>query len=167
MEYNEAKEKFINAWGSLATQWGINRAMAQIHALLLISTQPLCVEDIMEELQISRGNVSMNLRQLMDWGIVYKDVKFGERREYFNTQKDIQELARIIVTERSKREIQPTIRLLQEVSSIKGNGSPESNEFKKVTSEMYEMAKAADDIVNKVVTQKSNWLTSLLIKILR
>ena len=82
MELNEAKNKFIQAWGTLGSNWGINKAMAQIHALLLLATEPLSAEDIMQELQMSRGNVNMNLRALMDWGIVKKDLKVGERKEY-------------------------------------------------------------------------------------
>ena len=90
MEYQEAKEKFISTWGSLGTLWGINKAMAQIQALLFISTKPLSMEDIMEDLKISRGNTSMNLRQLIDWGIVTKVLVSGERKEFFTTEKDVQ-----------------------------------------------------------------------------
>ena len=107
MSYEEAKEKFISTWGSLGSMWGINKAMAQIQALLFISTKPLSMEDIMSELKISRGNTSMNLRQLMDWGIVYKELIPGERREFFTTEKDVEELARHIAKERSRREINP------------------------------------------------------------
>ena len=86
MNYNEAKTKFVSTWGSLGTLWGINKAMAQIQALLFISTKSLSMEDIMEELKISRGNTSMNLRQLMDWGIVTKVLVSGERKEFFTTE---------------------------------------------------------------------------------
>ena len=99
MEYQEAKEKFISTWGSLGSLWGINKAMAQIQALLFISTKPLSMEDIMGDLNISRGNTSMNLRQLMDWGIVTKVLVSGERKEFFTTEKDVQELARVIAKE--------------------------------------------------------------------
>ena len=81
MEFKEAKNKFVQTWGALGSQWGINKTMAQIHALLMVSNEPISMEDIMEELQISRGNASMNLRALMDWGIVYKEYKAGARRE--------------------------------------------------------------------------------------
>ena len=109
MEFREAKNKFIQTWGALGSQWGINKTMAQIQALLMISPDPLSMEDIMEELQISRGNASMNLRGLMDWGIVFKEYKQGERREYFTTEKDLDELAVKIARERSKREIKPVL----------------------------------------------------------
>ena len=109
MTYEEAKTKFISTWGSLGSLWGINKAMAQIQALLFISTKPLSMEEIMEELKISRGNTSMNLRQLIDWGIVSKELVVGERREYFTTEKDVQELSRHVAKERSRREIKPVI----------------------------------------------------------
>ncbi|HBR53549.1 MAG TPA: transcriptional regulator, partial [Flavobacteriaceae bacterium] len=83
MEFKEAKEKFISTWGNLGSLWGINKAMAQIHALLFVSPAPLSMEDIMEALDISRGNASMNLRGLIDWGIVYKVNVAGEQGEYF------------------------------------------------------------------------------------
>src|SRR5690349_15247451 len=99
MELKEAKEKFIHAWGTLATNWGINKTMAQVHALLLVSPEPLNAEEIMAELNISRGNANMNLRDLMDWGIVSKIHKSGERREYFWAEKDIWEVAKQIAKE--------------------------------------------------------------------
>ena len=116
MEFKEAKNKFVQTWGALGSQWGINKTMAQIHALLMVSHEPVSMEDIMEELQISRGNASMNLRALMDWGIVYKEYKAGERREFFTAEKDLDELAVKISRERSKREIKPALKVLKEVS---------------------------------------------------
>jgi DNA-binding transcriptional regulator GbsR (MarR family) len=165
MNYSEAKNKFINAWGSLATQWGINRTMAQIHALLFITPGPLSVEEMMEELQISRGNTSMNLRQLMDWGIVFKEIRSGDRKEYFYTEKDVHELARIIMAERSRREIQPTIRILNEVSELKEDGTAETKEFIKQTKAMFELTSTADSMINRMVKQNKNWLTNAVIKL--
>ncbi|MBK7429059.1 MAG: ArsR family transcriptional regulator [Saprospiraceae bacterium] len=165
MNYSEAKNKFINAWGSLATQWGINRTMAQIHALLFITPGPLSVEEMMEELQISRGNTSMNLRQLMDWGIVFKEIRSGDRKEYFYTEKDVHELARIIMAERSRREIQPTIRILSEVSELKEDGTAETREFIKQTKAMFELTSTADSMINRMVKQNKNWLTNAVIKL--
>ena len=89
MKLTEGKEKFIQAWGTLGSSWGINRTMAQVHALLLIAPESLCAEDIMEELNISRGNANMNIRALMDWGLVSKELKSGERKEFFSAEKDI------------------------------------------------------------------------------
>lgn len=167
MEYQEAKEKFISTWGSLGTLWGINKAMAQIQALLFVSTKPLSMEDIMEELQISRGNTSMNLRQLMDWGIVTKELIPGERKEYFTTEKDVQELARIIAKERSRREIQPVVKILKEVSSIKDDGTEKTKELIKQTKALYDLTETADAMLNKIVGQQQNWITKSLIKFIK
>ncbi|MGH1383317.1 GbsR/MarR family transcriptional regulator [Kordia sp.] len=167
MEYKEAKDKFIQTWGSLGTLWGINKAMAQIHALLLISPEPLSMEDVMGELHISRGNTSMNLRQLIDWGIVYKTSKVGERKEYFGTEKDVNELAKQIARERSRREIQPTLKVLKEISSIEADGSEKTKEFIKQTKALHELAETADSLMNRVVNQEANWVTKTLIKLLK
>jgi len=167
MEYQEAKEKFINTWGSLGTLWGINKAMAQIQSLLFISTKPLSMEEIMDELKISRGNTSMNLRQLMDWGIVTKEIIPGERKEYFTTEKDVQELARTIAKERSRREIQPVIKVLKDVSSIKDDGTEKTKELIKQTKALHDLTETADDMINKLVNQKQNWITKSLIKLIK
>lgn len=167
MNYEEAKEKFISTWGSLGSMWGINKAMAQIQALLFISTKPLSMEDIMEELKISRGNTSMNLRQLMDWGIVYKELVPGERREYFKTEKDVQELARHIAKERSRREIKPVIKTLKDVSSIKDDGTAKTKELIKQTKALHDLAETADSMMNRIVTQEQNWITKSLLKFMK
>ena len=88
-QLEEVKDRFILHWGEMGSLWGINRTMAQIHALLLISPAPLSASDIMAELQISRGNVSMALRDLIAWGIVSRVHVKGERREYYTTEKDV------------------------------------------------------------------------------
>jgi DNA-binding transcriptional regulator GbsR (MarR family) len=167
VNYNEAKLKFVSTWGSLGTLWGINKAMAQIQALLFISIKPLCMEDIMEELKISRGNTSMNLRQLMDWGIVTKNIIPGERKEYFTTEKDVQELARVIAKERSRREIQPVIKVLKEVSAIADDGTAETRELIKQTKALHDLTETADDMIHKMVTQKQNWITKSVLKFMK
>ncbi|WP_282136663.1 GbsR/MarR family transcriptional regulator [Seonamhaeicola maritimus] len=167
MNYEEAKEKFISTWGSLGSMWGINKAMAQIQALLFISTKPLSMEDIMKELKISRGNTSMNLRQLMDWGIVTKELVPGERREFFTTEKDVEELARHIAKERSRREIKPVIKTLKEVSSIKDDGTAKTKELIKQTKALHDLTETADSMINKLVSQEQNWVTKSLLKLIK
>ncbi|TXG34569.1 GbsR/MarR family transcriptional regulator [Seonamhaeicola maritimus] len=167
MNYEEAKEKFISTWGSLGSMWGINKAMAQIQALLFISTKPLSMEDIMKELKISRGNTSMNLRQLMDWGIVTKELVPGERREFFTTEKDVEELARHIAKERSRREIKPVIKTLKEVSSIKNDGTAKTKELIKQTKALHDLTETADSMINKLVSQEQNWVTKSLLKLIK
>lgn len=167
MNYDEAKIKFISTWGSLGTLWGINKAMAQIQALLFISTKPLSMEDIMEELQISRGNTSMNLRQLIDWGIVTKEIIPGERKEFFTTEKDVQELARVIAKERSRREIQPVIKVLKDVSSIEDDGTEKTKELIRQTKALHDLTENADAMINKLVNQQQNWITKSLLKLIK
>lgn len=167
MNYQEAKDKFISTWGSLGTLWGINKAMAQIQALLFISTKPLSMEEIMEDLKISRGNTSMNLRQLIDWGIVTKVLVSGERREFFTTEKNVQELARIVANERSRREIKPVIKILEEVSSIKEDNTEKTKELIKQTKALNDFTKDLDTLMNKLVNQKQNWLTKSVFKLLK
>ncbi len=121
MKYGEAKSKFLETWGKLGSEWGINRTMAQIHALLLISPEPLSAEEIMEELNISRGNVNMNVRELMDWDLVHKVLIQGERKEYFSAEKDIWEIAKKVAKERKRREIEPVLKVLDQLSKVEGD----------------------------------------------
>lgn len=167
MEFKEAKNKFVQSWGALGSQWGINKTMAQIHALLMISTEAVSMEDIMEELQISRGNASMNLRALMDWGIVYKEYKAGERKEFFIAEKDLDELAVKIAKERSKREIKPALKVLKEVSTIKPNQTEEEKHFVEQTGKLYDFVLKADNVLDKMTEYKDNWLAKLVVKIMK
>src|SRR5437763_15285969 len=102
MKLTEARQQFISSWGAFGTHWGINRTMAQIHALLLISPDPLTQDHIMDQLNISRGNVNMNIRDLIDWALVERVILPGERREYFSAEKEILKVSRLIRKERKK-----------------------------------------------------------------
>ncbi|MBZ4036448.1 ArsR family transcriptional regulator [Flavobacterium sp. 17A] len=167
MEFKEAKNKFVQSWGALGSQWGINKTMAQIHALLMVSNEPVSMEDIMEELQISRGNASMNIRALMDWGIVYKEFKAGERKEFFTAEKDLDELAVKISRERSKREIKPTLKILKEVSSIDVKDSAEEKHFVDQTEKLYDFVLKVDNMLDKITEMNENWLGRMVIKLLK
>ena len=125
MTLDQIKDRFILHWGEMGSLWGINRTMAQVHALLFISPEPLSANEIMDELQISRGNVSMALRELIAWGIVARVHLKGERREFYTTEKDVWTMFRIIVRERKKREIDPTMSVLRE-SMTALNDMPDS-----------------------------------------
>lgn len=166
MKFNEAKEKFIQSWGALATQWGINKTMAQISALLMISPEPLSVEDIMDKLKISRGNVSMNLRELMNWGIVYKEFKPGERKDYFVSEQDFNEMARKIAIERSRREIKPILHMLNDVRKVDDSGK-QVDYFLQKTGELQDMISLSDQIIERVTKQRGNWLTKSVLKLFK
>jgi DNA-binding transcriptional regulator GbsR (MarR family) len=167
MEFEEAKAKFLKAWGDLGTKWGINKTMAQIHALLMISPTSLSMDEIMEELQISRGNTSMNLRALIDWGLIYKEYKAGERREYFAAEQDIDQMIRKVALERSKREIKPTIKALEDVQQMQQENTAEARQFKAKTKQLYAFISDADHMLEKLVNQKENWITKTILKLMR
>jgi len=167
MEMIEAKAKFIQTWGALGSQWGINKTMAQIHALLMVSIKALTMEEIMEELQISRGNTSMNIRALIDWGIVYKESKPGDRKEYFVAEKDLDELASTIAKERSKREIKPALKVLKEVSTIESKNTEQEKHFVNQTSKLYDFVLKADNMLDKITEYKENWLAKLMMKLMK
>ncbi|MDW3192344.1 MAG: ArsR family transcriptional regulator [Cytophagales bacterium] len=165
LTYEEGREKFIQAWGNLGSSWGINKAMAQIQALLLVSTEPLSTEDIMEELQMSRGNVNMNIRALEDWGIVSKAYKPGERKAYFVTEKDIMKLALQVTKERRRREIEPILDVLTELKEVKEGDKEQVAEFQKVTKDISDFAGKVDGMLEKFVKSGKSWFYKLLMKL--
>ncbi|MGB7158883.1 MAG: hypothetical protein WBD40_12495 [Tepidisphaeraceae bacterium] len=109
-----AQDLFIRRWGEMGQTWGINRTQAEIHALCYITAQPVCTDDVMERLNISRGNASMSLRALCDWGIVRRLHKRGERREYFESLSDVWEMFSIIAAERKRREMDPVLETIRQ-----------------------------------------------------
>jgi DNA-binding transcriptional regulator GbsR (MarR family) len=109
-----AQDLFIRRWGEMGQTWGINRTMAEIHAFLYVSAQPRCTDDVMERLNISRGNASMSLRALCDWGIVRRLHKRGERREYFESLGDVWEMFSLIAAERKRREMDPVLETIRQ-----------------------------------------------------
>lgn len=111
---SKTEETFILHWGQMGTQWGINRTVAQVHALLYLSDKPLNAEEICEILNVARSNVSTSLKELVGWGIVKKTAILGDKRDHFESVKDVWELAKIISSERKKREIDPTIEVIHQ-----------------------------------------------------
>ncbi len=111
----EAQDGFVAVWGKMAGAWGISRTMAEVHALLYIVGEPLCTDEIMERLEISRGNASMSLRALADWGIIVRAHKRGDRKEYYAAEQDVWTMFRAIVRERIKREVDPLLASLHEL----------------------------------------------------
>src|SRR5450756_1864701 len=111
---SSVQQKFILHWGEMGTRWGINRTVAQVHALLFISPKPLNADDIVETLGVARSNVSTSLKELQGWGIVKLVHVLGDKRDHFDSMKDVWEMFRVVLDERKKREIDPTMRLLRE-----------------------------------------------------
>ncbi len=122
MKLSHVQLKFILHWGEMGHRWGINRAMAQIHALVYLSPEPLCAETISETLSMARSSVSTSLRELQAWGVVKVAHVLGDRRDHFEAEKDVWTLFRIILDERKKREIDPTLAILRECLDGDGKG---------------------------------------------
>jgi HTH-type transcriptional regulator, glycine betaine synthesis regulator len=116
----EAQDRFVAVWGQMGAAWGISRTMAEVHALLFITGRPMNTDEIMERLQISRGNASMSLRALLDWGTVTRTHKRGDRKEYYLAEQDIWAMFRAILRERMKREVDPMLASLFEIRDLTG-----------------------------------------------
>ena len=114
MNLSPVQQKFVLHWGEMGTRWGINRTVAQIHALLYISPKPLNAEEIVETLNVARSNVSTSLRELQSWRIVKLVHVLGDKTDHFESMKDVWEMFRVVLDERKRREVDPTIALLQE-----------------------------------------------------
>jgi DNA-binding transcriptional regulator GbsR (MarR family) len=115
-----ARDQFVQAWGQMGPSWGISRTMAEVHALLYIVGEPLNTDEVMERLQISRGNASMSMRALVEWGLVSRVHKRGDRKEYFEADQDVWSIARTIIRERMRREILPLLASLHELRDETG-----------------------------------------------
>jgi DNA-binding transcriptional regulator GbsR (MarR family) len=166
MKFEEAKLKFINNWGAFGSQWGINKTMAQIHALLLITPKPVTQDDIMEQLAISRGNVNMNVRDLMNWGLVQKVIISGERKEFYSAEKDIWKVAAIITAERKKRELDPMMKLLEELETAEGDAKNEDvKQFKQTIKSIKKLGAQADNVLTQVIKVEENFFFNTIRKI--
>ncbi len=144
--HRDALMRFILFWGEMASRWGINRTMAQIHALLYASEDPLDTDEIMQLLQISRGNANMNLRSLINWNLVRKVHQPGSRKDFYSAEKDVWKITARVIKEREKREIQPVMQQLQECREVLlcGDGDTKSKE-----SSLPDAQKSIDDFSEK------------------
>ncbi len=167
MKLEEAKQQFINSWGAFGTQWGINRTMAQIHALLLISTEPITQDDMMEQLSISRGNVNMNIRDLIGWGLVERVIVSGERKEYFTADKNIWKVATQIIKERKKRELDPMLKLLAQLENIDDKKETGAKEFLTVVGDIKKLGGHADSLLDIMIKAEENKFISGVLKIFK
>ena len=169
MQLDEAKEKFIQSWGGLGSTWGINRTMAQIHALFLISEELLSAEDVMEALKISRGNTNMNIRTLIDWGLVYKEFKAGERKEFFRGEKDVWLVTQRVIKARQRQELDPMISVLTQLQNVQpdAKNKKEVEIFKKQIKSIKEHAELADKTLSKISSSEQNWFLKTFMKLVK
>lgn len=165
MKLSEAKQQFISSWGAFGTHWGINKTMAQIHALLLISPDPVTQDDLMEQLSISRGNVNMNVRDLISWGLVDRVIIPGERKEFFSAEKDIWKVATQIIKERKKRELDPMLKLLSQLEKVEGDKKDKQvKQFTETVGGIRRFGGQADKMLEVMVKAEENWFTGALLK---
>ena len=168
MKLTEARQQFISSWGAFGTHWGINRTMAQIHALLLISPDPLTQDDIMTELNISRGNTNMNIRELINWGLVERVILPGERKEFFTAEKDIWKVVKQIVKERKKRELEPMMQLLDKLEDVEGDKKDKKvKTFVDTMSSIKRLGLQADKTLDVMIKAEENWFVNNLVKLFR
>lgn len=166
MQLSEAKEKYIQTWGTLATNWGINRTMAQVHALLLAEGKSLSTDEVMEMLAISRGNANMNLRNLMDWGLVRKELMKGDRKEYFFAERDMWYLFKQLVKERKKREIEPVLNSIAELKNVEET-SEEAQRFTALMEEMENVTGKVFNIMDLAIKSDDHWLVGKITNLLK
>ena len=168
MKLSEAKQQFISSWGAFGTHWGINRTMAQIHALLLITPNPVTQDDVMEQLSISRGNVNMNIRELIGWGLVDRVLLPGERKEYFSAEKDIWKVATQIIKERKKRELDPMLKLLAQLEEVEGDKKDRNiKQFTDTIGGIRKFGKQADKMLDVMIKAEENWFMSGMLKLFK
>ena len=169
MELQEAKDKFIQSWGNLGSTWGVSKTMAQIHALFLVSEELLSAEDVMDALEISRGNTNMNIRTLIDWGLVYKESKKGERKEFFRGEKDIYLVGKKIVKVRQRQELEPILDALQDVQNVNSNtkNKEEVERFTDQIKEIESFSLSANKLLTKVSSSEESWFWKILMKLIK
>lgn len=168
MKLTDAKKQFISSWGAFGSHWGINRTMAQIHALLLVSPDPITQDDIMEQLSISRGNVNMNIRDLISWNLVDRVIVAGERKEYFSAEKDIWKVATQIIKERKKRELDPMLKLLSQLENVDGDKKDrETKQFVEMIASIKKLGMSADKMLDATIKAEENWFTASILKMFK
>lgn len=166
-DFDLAKEEFVAQWGALSSSWGISRTMAQIHALLLVSPDPMFTDQIMEELEISRGNAHGNLKELSAWGIVKTSVKKGDRKEYFEAEKDIWKMFCIIARERKRREIDPAKEALVKCATLTANADGDGcEEFSRQMEQLAEFVDLFSSALDKLASSESSKAIPMALKFL-
>ncbi len=163
-----ARDEFVAEWGAMGSAWGINRTMAQIHALLMVTPRALTTDEIMEELRISRGNANQNLRELVGWGLVRGVVRKGERKEYFESEKEVWKMFTIIVRERKRREIDPALEALgrcrESTRRLKG---AEAEAFQKQIRALEDFVGLAAKVMDRVAAGSESKLLPLAMRVLK
>jgi DNA-binding transcriptional regulator GbsR (MarR family) len=151
----------------MGTQWGINRTMAQIHALLMTSAEPMSTDEVMEALEISRGNAHANLKELVAWGLLRVVVRKGERREYFEAEKDVWRIFTVVARERKRREIDPALEVVRRCAEeSRGIATPEGRAFHEQMRQLEEFVEFASRMADRVAMMKHGFAIQMAAKLL-
>ncbi len=165
---HEARDEFVSQWGVIGSAWGINRTMAQIHALLITATGPLSTDQVMEELKISRGNAHSNLRDLVSWGLVRSVVRKGERKEFFEAEKNVWKMFCTILRERRRRELRPALGVLKDCSERTGQlKGAEAAAFNKQIKALSDFLELADGVITKVTRSEQSTIVPWALRFLK
>lgn len=159
----EAQDQFVLEWGRMSSSWGINRTMAQIHALLLITGRPHTMDEIIKRLHISRGNASMNLRDLTDWGIIHRTRKPGDRKDMYHAGDDVLQMFVRVVRERKRREIDPTVAAIRDCLAMVPPSEPsdEAGQLRHRLSSLLEVFGIVDRVYHEVFESDSSFKDAL------
>ncbi len=164
----QARDEFVSQWGAIGSAWGINRTMAQIHALLMVTPRPLTTDEIMDDLKISRGNAHGNLRELVSWGLIRSVVRKGERKEYFEAEKDVWKMFCIVMRERRRRELRPAMTVLQDCAArTKGLKGSEAAAFNKQIKALGDFLDLTDNVITKVTRSEQSRIIPWAMKFLK
>jgi len=162
-----ARDEFVAQWGAMGSAWGINRTMAQIHALLMTSDRAMTTDEVMEDLKISRGNAHQNLRELVGWGLVRSVIRKGERKEYFESEKDVWRMFCIVARERKRREIEPALKALRACEEqTRGLKGEKAAAFNKQIRALSEFVSQADTTLDRISRFEGSSILPLLLKML-
>jgi len=162
MKLTNIQQQYILHWGEMGTRWGINRTVAQIHALLFLSPKPLPADEIAETLNVARSNVSTSIRELESWGIVRAVHVLGERREHYESMKDVWEMFRVIVEQRKRREVDPTLQLLRRCLAESDQGGAADEYTRERLQSMTEFFEAATSAYGEISQVSSATLRRVL-----
>lgn len=163
-----ARDEFVAQWGAMGNAWGINRTMAQIHALLITVPRPMTTDEIMEDLKISRGNAHGNLRELVSWGLIRSVIRKGERREYFEAEKDVWKMFCIVMRERSRRELRPAMTVLQDCAArTRGLKGPEAAAFNEQIKGLSDFLNLADTMAAKISASEQSKVVPWALRFLK
>jgi len=160
-----ARDEFISQWGAMGGAWGINRTMAQVHALLMTSDRALTTDEVMADLKISRGNAHQNLRELVGWGLIRSVMRKGERKEYFESEKDVWRMFCTITRERKRREVEPALRALRACEQqTRGLRGEKAAAFNRQINALAEFLAQMDSMMERISRSEQSAIMPLLLK---